>query len=99
MDGTVSIINPAPEEFERPRRAKIAPPESIQAAGRRKGPARLGVKKSAASTAKRALKKTEEENTPTQTQGSLRLRLSSKLLDFDAEGTFSLSWLQIVTYY
>lgn len=88
MDGTVSIINPAPEESERPRRGKIAPPDTLQAAGRRKGPARVGMKKTSASNAKRAVKKVDDENTPTQSQGSLKLRLSSKLVDFDAEGTF-----------
>lgn len=95
----MSIRDSNIEELERPRRGKIVPPESLQSAGRRKGPARVGVKKTSANAAKRSVKKVDDENTPTQAHGSLKLRLSSKLVDFDAEGTFSFHHLRFVGSY
>jgi hypothetical protein len=77
------------EESERPtKRGKMVPPSSTHA-GRRKATAKQTAheQEDINKTAKSYIRE-NDENTPAAVRGGLKIRLSSKLLDFDTEGMF-----------
>lgn len=76
------------EETERPRRGKIAPPETVHTAGRRKASARATGKRGDERIPLNSELKKSPENVANASAGGLKCRLSSKLLDFDVEGAF-----------
>jgi hypothetical protein len=88
MDSSLAVIpaaHAAQEEQERPKRGKIVPPLAVNNAGRRKQNAKSSSKNHDNSIITRSGAMNSGENVGIASHGTLKMRLSSKLLDFDME--------------